>query len=74
MTGWIEGMDNITDWCIKHLGFHSKQSVRRWRKKYALPVHYLPGGCPFIIEDEVQIWALEYDRLRKENKKKKITT
>jgi hypothetical protein len=71
--GWIQGMDNIVEWCVENLGFHSKQSVRRWRKKYNLPVHYLPGGAPFIIPEEVFKWAIEYDR-RKEQKRSPVDT
>jgi hypothetical protein len=65
MNDWIVGKKDILEYCIKNLGFHSWQSVRYWRKKYKLPVRYLPNGRPFFIITEIICWSIEYDNLRR---------
>jgi hypothetical protein len=66
--GWVTGKENVLEYCKKHFGFHSWQSVRYWRKKYALPVKYLPNGKPFIIVPEIIFWANRYYEIKKSEK------
>lgn len=68
--GWIIGKQDILDYCQKNLGFHSWQSVRYWRKKYHLPIRYLPTGKPFFIVNEIVTWAIEFDNIKSGKKKK----
>lgn len=63
--GWLTGKIEVLDYCKRHFGFHSWQSVRYWRKKYALPVRYLPNGKPFIIIKEILVWSIKYDEIKK---------
>lgn len=65
MSEWIVGKKAILEYCVEKLGFHSWQSVRYWRKKYHLPIRYLPSGKPFFIVSEIIRWSIEYDNLRK---------
>lgn len=64
MSEWIVGRDEILKYCAEKLGFHSWQSVRYWRKKYKLPIRYLPNGKPFFITHEIITWSVKYDELR----------
>ncbi|OPY82960.1 MAG: hypothetical protein A4E71_02976 [Smithella sp. PtaU1.Bin162] len=63
--GWITGKEDLLEYCKKHFNFHSWQSVRYWRKKYKLPVRYLPNGVPYIIQTEIIAWAAKIDDLKK---------
>lgn len=63
--GWITGKTDVLEYCKKHFGFHSWQSVRYWRKKYALPLRHLPNGKPFFIIQEILVWSIEFDKIKK---------
>lgn len=62
---WVTGKQDVLEYCKKHFGFHSWQSVRYWRKKYNLPIRYLPNGKPFFITSEILLWSIKFDEIKK---------
>lgn len=40
----------------------SWRTVRRWKKYYVFPIRYTHTGIPYIISDEVLMWAVEYEK------------
>ena len=64
----ITGKENILAYLRAKYNVHSWDTVKRWKKK-GLPIRYLESHAPFVLPDEVILWAVTYDELTRENKK-----
>lgn len=40
-------------------------TVRNWKRKYALPIRYLPNGKPFVVLSEVREWMVVFSDLKR---------
>jgi hypothetical protein len=65
---WLCGWRNIANLCDC-----SVATVQMLVKKYSMPVRQLPNGTPVAIPEELQLWLVKYDKLKKTRlyKKKK---
>ena len=48
-------------------------TIRNWKRRYGLPLRYLPNGRAFLMLDEAKIWMVEFDRLKKLERAKRIS-
>jgi hypothetical protein len=58
--GWLTGWKEIAN----HVGLHIR-TCKRYKKKYSLPVHYLPGGTPVSLPYELDEWLIAFSDLKK---------
>ena len=59
--GWLTGWKEIS----AYVGLHIK-TCKRYKKKYSLPVSYLPGGTPVCLPAELDEWLKAFNVLKKE--------
>ena len=60
--GWLTGWKDIA----KYIGLHPR-TCKRYKKKYSLPVRYLPGGTPVSLPLELDQWLIHFSAIK--NKK-----
>jgi len=65
MQGWLFGWKAI----LGYLGGMSLSTARKFRKRFGMPVRNLPNGAPMAIPRELDLWAIEYEKLKKEKSK-----
>lgn len=62
--GWLTGWKTIA----AHVGLHIN-TCKKYRKKYSMPVHYLPGGTPACLPLELDEWLRAFSRLKAKRKR-----
>lgn len=63
---WASGRENILELLSRYTNVTTWQTVRTWKRDYGLPIRYFPNGTPFIIENEFQLWAIKFDKIKKQ--------
>jgi len=57
---WLTGWRRIGDYLQVHW-----KTARRWHKQYGMPVLRRPGGRPVALVVELNLWLIEFNRLRR---------
>lgn len=57
--GWLTGWKEIAAYCKLH-----EKTCKRYKKKYSLPVHYLPGGTPTSLPYELDQWLISFHEIK----------
>jgi hypothetical protein len=55
----------LTGWkaIAEFMGLHIN-TCKKYRKKYSMPVYYLPGGTPASIPQQLQEWLIAFSELK----------
>ncbi|KKN00230.1 hypothetical protein LCGC14_1139850 [marine sediment metagenome] len=64
---WLTGWKKIG----AHIGITDRQTLKKYKRKYGLPVRRLPGGRPVAIPEELNMWLVEFDNRRRKLEGKK---
>ena len=62
--GWLTGWKQIGEYTQL-----SKSTCKRYRKKYSMPVNYLPGGDPVALPLELNLWLENFNKIKLASKK-----
>jgi len=65
--GWLTGWKEIS----KYAGV-CVMTCKRYRKKYSMPVNYLPGGTPVSIPQELDQWLIQFNEIKNRQNKKPV--
>ncbi len=57
--GWLTGWKEIA----RYVGLHVR-TCRRYKKRYAFPVKYLPGGTPVCLPPELDAWITAFNEIK----------
>lgn len=63
--GWLSGWKAIAKYINRAI-----RTAKRYHKKYGMPVRRLPGKRPVALPYELDLWLIEFDKLRKRHKRK----
>ena len=58
-SGLLVGQREIMDF----FKIKTRKTLKKWRKKWSMPVHHLPDGRPFCVVYEVIQWAVSLSEL-----------
>lgn len=47
----------------QYLGGRSWQTIRRWKRKYNLPIRPFPPNIPCLETDELKAWLVKYKEI-----------
>lgn len=61
--GWLTGWKEIA----AYIGLHIN-TCKKYRKKYSMPVRYLPGGTPACLPYELDQWLIAFDEIKNQVK------
>lgn len=61
--GWLTGWKQISDYTQL-----SKSTCKRYRKKYSMPVNYLPGGDVVALPLELDLWLTNFTKIKSNQK------
>ena len=64
---WLTGWNAIG----RHIGTTDWKTMKKYVKKYGMPVRRMPGGRPVAIPEELTHWLVGFDERRKKLERKK---
>ena len=62
INGWLTGWKAIAE----YVGLHV-QTCKRYKKRYSMPISYLPGGTPVAIPYELDEWLISLRKLKQKS-------
>ena len=65
MTGWHFNVKGILKFTGSFMGIWSWDTIKEWEENENFPVRRTPKNRPFVIEEEVKEWFIQYDNGRR---------
>ncbi|KKM93921.1 hypothetical protein LCGC14_1203530 [marine sediment metagenome] len=64
---WLAGWKRIGNF----IGVTDRKTLKKYKRKFGLPIRRLPGGRPVAIPEELTAWLIEFgERCKKAEGKK----